>query len=112
MLHVDAHGTNDGQALQEAERRRLHAMAGPKKLVVTSIARAVALQEVSFQRRSSGNRARMAEEGEGGAVGHWVVVRLLDSLLPSSKGYLQIKATHESLEVMVHDRTRQKKTCA
>ena len=111
MLHVDAHGTNDGQALQEAKRRRLYAMAGPKKLVVTSIARAVALQKVSFQRRSRGNRARVAEEGEGGAVGHGVLMWLLDSLLPSSKAHLQMRATHKRLEVKVHDRTRQTKTC-
>lgn len=30
MLHVDAHGAHDGQALQEAERWGLYAVARPE----------------------------------------------------------------------------------
>lgn len=52
---MDAHGTHDGQALEEAERWGLDAMTRPKQLVVACITGATALQEMGLQRSRRGH---------------------------------------------------------
>ena len=57
MLHVDAHCVHGGQASQERQGVRLNAAASSKELIVASVSRTTAMQEVGLQGGGRGDGA-------------------------------------------------------